>query len=30
MKFKVKPKDKKKAFIPLLKSINLSTLLTVK
>lgn len=29
-KFKVKPKDKKKAFIPLLKSINLDTLLTVK
>lgn len=29
-KFKVKPKDKKKAFIPLLKSVNLDTLLTVK
>ena len=25
-----KPKDKKKAFIPLLKSVNLDTLLTVK
>jgi len=29
-KFKVKPRDKKKAFIPLLKSVNLDTLLTVK
>lgn len=29
-KFKVKPKDKKKAFISLLKSVNLDTLLTVK
>lgn len=29
-KFKVKPKDKKKAFIPLLKSVNFDTLLTVK
>lgn len=29
-KFKVRPKDVKKAFIPLLKSINLDTLLTVK
>lgn len=29
-KFKVKPRDKKKAFIPLLKSVNLDILLTVK
>ena len=29
-KFKVKPKDKKEAFIPLLKSVNLDILLTVK
>ena len=29
-KFKVKPKDKKKAFISLLKSVNLDILLTVK